>query len=678
LLIILIIGIIYYYFTKEAFLATGDCLDLDFNTDNKYTDYNKIFSKVYNNNTILNDSAKYLTFMNKDFTELPHQKAIASFLGLREAINLKATNDYQHYVIKHKMTVLFTSPVDKYLEITFNNFDNNPFVKIIYNHSNKTCIIDFQLPAITPLVTIGLTRDEIGLQKNGFGTKIEFVAITIRRNGVINNQFGIIIDNNMYCYKLVEGIENHFYNTLKNITIYASNTNINNTFTISHICSGEIYASYAKEKIESMRAERANYTTNATIKAFSSKPMFELIKPNTVTDYKGQYALGVYFNRPDLPENIRTNEYYIKPLILREGDYVKPAISYTNVWNIKNKKSDKKHYLFLNPDDAEINVNGSNYIFKGLGGDVFEVTRGSIDRNIDVFARRGQRVSSWYYNQSKLEKHELDFYNFNTYNPNIDQYFKFKPLALVREDCLEENPNNIIKLWDDAGSGADKDVSIWTYNSEYSGHSAAPGYNLAIFQPGNNQPPANKKFRIKESCLVPQPQLLTNAEISQIDVLVDDKINFYLTTIVNLKREKDAIGASDTSQMNNIKTFKDGINTMINNSKLAYDIINKQNIDVNDMQNQYNKHYKFINLLKDTITPIKTKETNLYNDYSPKIDKIISGIDGDKLFEHVNKFKEIDNQFINKSQETSDLVKQYNLQRESEKILQFLGDTVSK
>ena len=96
------------------------------------------------------------------------------------------------------------------------------------------------------------------------------------------------------------------------------------------------------------------------------------------------------------------------------------------------------------------------------------------------------------------------------------------------------------------------------------------------------------------------------------------------------------------------------------------------------MQNQYNKHYKFINLLKDTITPIKTKETNLYNDYSPKIDKIISGIGGNNLFDHVNKFKEIDNQFINKSIETSDLVKQYNLQRESEKILQFLGDTVSK
>lgn len=648
LLIILIIGISYYYFTKEGFIDDTPCLgsDLDFNTDDKNTDYDKIFSKVYNNNTILKDSAKYLTFMNKDFTELPHQKAIASFLGLREAINLKATNDYQHYVITHKMTVLFNSTVDKYLEITFNNFnnDNIPFVKIIYNHNDKTnnktkCIIENQLPetTTTPLVPGVLTRKVIEFE-NGFGSKIEFVSITIRRNGLIRNQFGIIINNNMYCYKLLEGIENHFYNALKNITIYASNTNINNTFTISHMCSGEIYASYEDRKIKSYRFpyQNNNYTVKGTnwdkLNPFN-KP-FNLLRPNVSASW---YPLGSYliYNLGSTNDNP-----YHQPLIVQEGDYVQSSIRYSNMWDNDGKRSKgwrrgaNYQFTLLNADDEVINIKGSDYTFRGLGGSV-------------------------------LDNKPSDIYN-------------GLQVALIREDCLEEHPFYAEALWMDKGSGAKRDGSIWSYNFRYLGHSGNPGQNLAVFQSGYNNPSPNKKWIIKESCLVPQPQLLTNAEISQIDALVDNKINFYLTTIVALKGEKDASGTSDTSQMRNIKASKDDINNKINTSKSAYDNINKQNIVVNDMQNQYNKHYKFINLLKDTITPIKTKETNLYNDYSPKIDKIISGIGGNNLFDHVNKFKEIDNQFINKSIETSDLVKQYNLQRESEKILQFLGDTVSK
>ena len=705
LIVILIIGILYYYLTKEGFIDNAICLgsELDFNTDNKYVAHTDVFSKVYNNNKIFNDSGEYLTFMNKDFTELTHQTAIASFLGLREAINIRATNDYQHYIIKHKMTVSFKYPVDKYLEITFNNFDNMPFVKIIYNHTNKKCIIENQLPTngTTPGV---LTKQEMVL--NGFGINIEFLAITLKRKGVISNQFSIIINNTigskagitMYCYNLIGGIDNHFYNALRNITIYAPNTNLNNTFKISHMCSGEIYASYAQRKIKSMRAERDNYTGKAWLPLRGG---FEIIRPNTATDYTSHYALGVYLNIPGAvwgDMRLKTNEVLMKPLILQEGDYVKPATSYTNVWNIKKENSDKPQYLFLNPDDTEISVNGTNYLFRGLGAEIIEVTPESLVENVDIFRRQivglgfddasraidkaaKQRlfdanpvVPSWYYNQAKLETGELNWYD--SFNP--DKWRKFRPLALVRDECLEEHPNNAQKLWDDIGSGANKNLSIWTYNHEYNGHAGHSGHNLAVFQGNYDNPSPRQKYRIKESCLLDQPQLLNDAQISQINALVDQKIENYLTKIVNLKREKDAKVGSNTSQMNQITTLKTDLNSMINDSKSKYNSDYTKNMDVNAMQNQYNKHYDFINLLKDKVTPVKNNEKILYNDYSPTINQITKEMDNKVLSEPIGLFSEIDTNFITKSQQISDLTQQYNLQRESDKVLKFMGELISK
>jgi hypothetical protein len=640
-LIILIIGILYYYLGKEGFVDNTQCLgsELDFNTDDKYTDYDKIFSKVYNNNIILKDSGKYLTFINKDFTELPHQKAIASFLGLREAINLKANNNYQHYVIKHKMRVLFKSPVDKYLEITFNNFDNIPFVKIIYNHTNKKCIIENKLPDYqeTPLIPGGSNTKEIDLP-NGFGTTIEFVSITLKRNGENRNQFGFIIDNNMYCYNLLMGIDNHFYNALKNITIYAPNTNMNNTFTITHMCSGEIYASYADSKIKSYRFpyNSNNYTVKGTNwdKLQPFKKPFNLLRPNVVS--AGWYPLGSY-----LIYNLgNTNDYYNSPLIVQEGDYVQSSMTYSNKWDNdgKRRKGSKRganyQFTLLNADDRVINIKGSDYTFRALGGSVLD------NKPIDKF-------NGW-------------------------------QVALIREDCLEENPNNLVPLWYDRGSGARRDGSIWTYNNPYMEHAGVPGQNLAIFQEGYNQPPRDKKWIIKESCLVPQPQLLTDSEISQIDALVDDKIKNYLTAIVALKLEKDAIINPNTSQMNNSIKFKTEINTTINNSKSKYDSDYTQNMNVNNMQNQYNKHYDFINLLKDTVTPVKNNEKTLYNDYLPKINQITKEMDNKILSEPIGLFSEIDSNFITKSQQTSDLVQQYNLQRDNDRVLKFMGEQVSK
>lgn len=149
LLIIFVIGVLYYYIKKERFIDANNCLDLSFNTDDKSKPFNQIFSKIYINNTTFNDPKKFMTFMNQDFNEL-HQKAIASFLGLRDGINMKSTQDYQHFVVKHKILVSFDSNIDKYLEINFNNFQNNAqFIKIIYNHTNMKCVVENSLPEST-------------------------------------------------------------------------------------------------------------------------------------------------------------------------------------------------------------------------------------------------------------------------------------------------------------------------------------------------------------------------------------------------------------------------------------------------------------------------------------------------------------------------------------------------
>jgi hypothetical protein len=635
LLIILIIGILYYYLRKEDFLNPQGCLnaELNFNTVDKSKPYNQIFSNIYNNLIILNDPQKYRTFMNKDFTEVIHQKAIASFLGLRDGIIIGADKPYQNHIIRHKMTVLFNSNVDKYLEITFNNLDNIPFVKIIYNNTKLQCIIENKLPDYqnTPLLLSNVSDKNELILPNGFGNKIEFVTTTLQREGVIYNQFSIIIDGNMYCYNLPSIIENHFYNILKNITIYTSNTNTNNTFTISHMCSGEIYASYADSKIKSQRFPQNS--DNYTIRGTNWDAPFNLLRPNVPSGY---YPIGSYFisNLGD------KNDKEIAPLILKEGDYVQPSTTYSNKWdNDGNKGKGSKrgaHYQFtlLNANDRTINVSGTDYTFRALGGSVI------------------------------LNKPA---------NSSIGE-----PVALIREDCLEKHPDSIHRLWNDKGSGARRDGSIWTYNLRSFDNYGRPGQNLAIFQEGHNTAPSDKKWIIKDSCLVPQPQELTKDEKTLIDTYVTNNINKYLELLKNLKLSKDSIINPNITQMNDSTRFKTEINTMINNSKSLYDSTREANKNTDDMQNQYNKHYDFINLLKNEITPIKTKESILYNDYSPKINEIISGINSNKLSEPVNQFKEIDNNFITKSKYTSDLVQQYNLQRESEKILQFLGEQVSK
>jgi folate-dependent tRNA-U54 methylase TrmFO/GidA len=163
--------------------------------------------------------------------------------------------------------------------------------------------------------------------------------------------------------------------------------------------------------------------------------------------------------------------------------------------------------------------------------------------------------------------------------------------------------------------------------------------------------------------------------------LIEQKIQNYLTKIVNLKREKDEKDArvvSDSSQINQITKLKTDINTMINDSKSKYDLDYTKNMNVNAMQNQYNKHYDFINLLKDKVTPVKNNEKILYNDYSPPINQITTEMNNKILSEPIGLFSEIDTNFITKSQQISDLTQQYNLQRESDKVLKFMGELISK
>lgn len=657
LLIILIIGVLYYYIKKEDFTdLKKECLyeKLEFNTTNKSKPFNEIFTNVYKNSKKYIDTKKYITFMNPDFIE-SHQEGIASFLGLREGINLIATKDYQHYVVKHNTTVSFTSPINKYLEIIFNNFDNIPFVKITYNHTEKKCVIEHKLPDNPDLERRLIPRtssiiDTIPLP-NGLGNKIEFVVMTLRKNGVIHNQFRIIINSNLYCYNLLPGIEKHFYNALKNITIYASG----NTFTISHNWMCKIYTPNVKAKIESRRVDKNvnNYVTRARIGSIPGKWFgFSLVVPNA-DPKNNEYAVGSYLVRPGMSD-MRTDPNLMGALILKEGDYVKPSTSVTDMWD--NKKgggsiklpilsADNLLYTFFNANDRKETVNGTEHDFIALGGDA--VTQGNLIKQLNL--------------------------------KNV-----YLPLALVRRDCLQEYPNGILGLWNDTGSGAARDGSIWTYNhgNNKENKVRSVGSNLVVFNNSHNIPEApvkSKKWIIKESCLLPQPQLLTDAEKTNIEASIKENINKYLSYLTNLKREKDAIVNINESQMNESTKFKTQINQLINNSKSAYDNINKQNIDVNDMQNKYNKHYDFINLLKDTITPINNKETNLYKLYSPiKIDQISSDVNNTTLSESANVFNEINNNFITNTKTTSDLVQQYNLQRDNDKILQLLGNQVSK
>jgi hypothetical protein len=727
LLIIFVIGVLYYYIKKERFIDANNCLDLSFNTDDKSKPFNQIFSKIYINNTTFNDPKKFMTFMNQDFNEL-HQKAIASFLGLRDGINMKSTQDYQHFVVKHKILVSFDSNIDKYLEINFNNFQNNAqFIKIIYNHTNMKCVVENSLPEstdseiIVPRTT--MEPSEIILS-NGFGNTIEFVMTTIRRTGVIYNQFSFFINGNMYCYNLPNGIENHFYNGLRNITIYSSNTNSNNSFTIRHTCNGEIYSSYAARKIDWIRVPKnaGYYDTRAVIRDIpNSWGGFHLVIPNMGT-FPGYLPIGAYmirgYNTTD--PNLMTNPAFESALILKEGDYVIPGTKYWNTWdNGRNYGSgwaeyprwdelaeDGTKYIFMNSSIETKNVNGTDYAFKGLGGDAITVMKGTQWGKDKIAERKYNKENyshKWWANTGIfgddwatgpdngsfinyaglsydiIQAENDNYLGFRRYQENPQPY---KPLALIREDCLEEHTasSGAQALWWSTGTTT-REGSVWTYNNEAinkEGSAGYPGDWLTVFNVGSGAPEPQKKLKIKDTCLFPQPQLLTNDEKINIDAIVVDRTNTYLDNLKTLKTTKDSVINPNINLIKTENTLKiTNLNQSINNSKSIYDSDYNANMNVNAVQDKYNNRYDFMNLLSDKLTPLKATERTLYNNQKPKLNTISSAIDT-SLYEQVNLLKEANKNFISKSSNTSDLVKQYNLQRDNDKILRFIGQQVSK
>lgn len=642
LLTIFVIGILYYYIRYEGFGDSETCLDVNFNTDDKYKPYNQVFSKVYKNDKIFTDK-KFLTFMNSDFND-PHIMAISNFLALRDSINSKATKDYQHYVITHKMMVSFNSDIDKYLEINFNNFENIPIIKIIYTHENKKLNIENKL--------IDPSTNELTLN-NGFSNSIEFIITVLKRNKIISNQFSFVINGNMYCYNLPEGLENHFYNNLKNITVYPSTTNTNNYFTIRHTCTGEIYAAYMDSKIKSRRIPTGS--SDYTIKGTVDKK-FNLLMPNTPNGY---YPLGSYLINNIDPRN-KTNNHPNGPLILEDGDYVKPSTGYINKWdnkgtltkqekliNMFRKDRDKVTnypprlasyiYTLLNASDRKINIRGTNYNFKALSGPV-------------IIGEPGN----------------------SQINP---------PVALVREDCLSPHPNNIKLLWDSKNTNTSKEGSIWTYNNNNSyssftlGH---PGDYLAVFQTGYKSPSPQLKWIIKEECMTIQPQLLTNEEKQSIDVLVNDRANYYYSIIKDKKERSDSMINPNLEKIikeNNEKI--NNINIMVNNSKSIYDLDYQTNKGLYNMQDKYNSRYDFLNLLNTQLNPIKDNEINTYTNNGSKINQISSSIDN-SLYMPSDLLKESNTKFISETGNTNNLIQQYGLQRQNENILRVIGEQISK
>ncbi len=634
LLSIFVIGILYYFIKKEGFEGPLSCLDLTFNTDDKSRPYNEIFTKAYTNNIIITDPRKYKTFMNSDF-DTQHIKAISRFLGLRDKINTTVNDmnakdggtNYAQYLITHKMMVLFNSDIDKYLEINFNNLENTPIIKIIYNHETKKLKIENTLLTESP--------PELDLN-NGFGNSIEFSVITLKRNAAVTNQFRFIINGNMYCYTLPPGIDNHFYNNLKNITVYPTNTN--NYFRISHTCTGEIYTSYSDIKIRSQRIPTNSY--DYSVKGTNIYKPFNLLRPNTPAGYLplGSYYINNLGNANTNPRGA---------LILEaNNDYVRPTnefskLGFTNKWDNDGKsgKGGRRgagyQFTLLNAKDmTDVTVKGNNYNFRALGGVVID-------------------------------------------NKPIDGITRYPQVALVREDCLKRHPSGPTVLWEDKGSGAQRDGSIWTYNLADGPDLGHPGQNLAVFQAGYGSPYPELNWVIKDECLSIQPRLLSGDEKKNIDALVIDSSNAYEKQITDAKREKDSVVNPNLQRImteNDEKINK--INSMIGGSKSIYDIDYQANKEVYDMQDKYNQRYDFLNLLNTQLNPIKDNEIKTYTNNGLKASQVSSLIDNSLYMPGL--LKESNNKFISETGNTNDLIKQYELQRQNEQILRVIGEQISK
>jgi hypothetical protein len=553
---------------------------------------------------------------------------------------------------------------------------------------------------------------------------ISFEVVAIKRTltdnitqGNIYHQFNIIIENGQNQFKKIfyqfEDTPDtaHFYSNIKNISIYL-NDQVNgktNTFKISYEMEGGIYYQFEPTRIQTVRVTR----WNKIIDGYNETILTPVIPQEYQSDYL--YLGHVFANAGTDPSKYPHDALLVK----KNNNYVIQGSKASLKWENMNgntpmwatPKSQPTQYFPLSIGYSSI-INQQSFYYAHL-------SVMNEEQNGLKFKGLGDVVVSTIKANKLRLNYIFDFKNLGNLQLRLPLVAPL-PIALIREDLLETTKSNVNRIWYDKKSRVDLDGEAYTiYPNRNNGSKNFISMNLIINSSGYGALDGRgqeKRYKINPIFMYPYPRVneinsfnsissnipATNSalmttdqnnmsnisNISNVYVLTslignnvndsDLRFNIYYITNIALKRDQDNLTGNDVANM--IKNNNDKITSITNNrnqSKTDYQKNIDFNANINAIQDTYNHRFSYINDINQQLSTIRQNEKDMVNREIENIQNKMNFFDS-YSDQGQKEIKNINVSLSDQADKESQLIQQYNLQRDNDRILKFLARQIVK
>ncbi len=697
LFVIFIIGFITYKYKKnELFYVEPIRLIPNISTPSVFFTggpYGNLKLLYQNVDSIVSEPKKI--FQSSDFND-NYALMVAKFLNSREKIDnwinttvLPNFRPYLYFFIYKKYTfTLSGTPI--YFECSLDKPEKQslPMLKIIFN---KNPLKD------DPNNSLRIEHNIESSFNNSYNigdlNKIEIYINTIKslysdNSYVIENFYNIRINGNLFSsIKLKNGLSDHFLNNLKNVSHYSSEENIKTTM-VSEL-NFNLYGSYVPPVIESKRTSIKDGTTGfqdilskCCGRGWFSSGMGELnIKRPIIGD--GYYALGDYYNRPDLVDNIwsygwtATRGTEDALLVKKKDNVVIPVETITKRW-----------------------YNGGCRYCDGNAIILF--SNNNLKKTVPVIT-----------GLTTTENREMNFLALGDYAepqtvpprqaPTRTNALPDHPHVLIREDYLESINNYLGAIYDDRGSGVSEQLRVWTYfGKAYDQRMGNPGKMLALFITGYGDDGAVKQYPngirshiIKESALVSQKMMdLSQNERKTIDGFFNlssgfmnvtkpieenfENLNSYYNKIKGNKASDSVSNPLESIYTSNSQRRNKQSSENAKKSEDNYTSTTNYNLKMNQLQTENNNFYNFMDGVTKQLREQRARERDMV---STELDSLKSGVTAKNgLQSTINEANKtslaVDSSLNILGSNMVEQVRQYSVQKDNENMLSSFNPQV--
>ena len=253
-------------------------------------------------------------------------------------------------------------------------------------------------------------------------------------------------------------------------------------------------------------------------------------------------------------------------------------------------------------------------------------------------------------------------------------------VALIRSDLLLPRNAWPAYIWNDDNSHAYYDGSALTY-WDYVGspdERTHPGFRLVVLALGwdtsGDTAAVNRcAWVINPVFTYPYPRFLDQDIIQIYTDAINVLVNKYTDIINYVKTE---IEKNKDPSIDSIKSGNDrkvtSLTNLINTTKTKYDVDFAYNKYINEVQDTYNHRYNFMNGINLGLNKIRNKEQKIIDS---QMDKLIDKKNtiGSQFDLDDTSISNVDNNLSNSSKNESDLIKQYRLQRNNDRVLDYIA-----